>query len=125
MMSGARRRQRGFTLIEVLVALVIAGVALAACVRALGIGVTGTRNLQERMLALQAAENLLAELNLAQVFPQPGKTNSPCPQGPLQLTCEQDIQSSNNNNFRQITIRVRQGDGPALAQLNGILTSLR
>src|SRR3546814_10471858 len=76
-------RQRGFTLIEVLIALAIAGVALAACVRALGVGVNGVRNMQERSLAQQAAQNFLAEMRLQAVLPDLGRRNQPCPQGTL------------------------------------------
>lgn len=40
-MNKAWMAQRGFSLIEVLIALAIVGVALAACVRALGVSANG------------------------------------------------------------------------------------
>ncbi|AZV94291.1 type II secretion system minor pseudopilin GspI [Kerstersia gyiorum] len=120
-----RARTSGFTLIEVLVALAIAGVALAACVRALGLSASGTQAMRERSLALLSAENRMAELRLLNAFPGPGRQTENCPQGPLTLTCEQEIRSSNNTNFRQVTIRVRDAEGTVLADLRGLLSSLR
>lgn len=120
-----RSRQSGFTLIEVLVALAIAGVALAACVRALGLSASGTQAMRERSLALQSAENRMAELRLLNAFPGPGRQTENCPQGPLELVCEQEVRNSNNTNFRQVTLRVRNAEGIVLADLRGLLSSLR
>lgn len=121
----AGNRQRGFTLIEVLIALAIVGVALAACVRALGVGVNGVRNMQERSLAQQAAQNFLAEMRLQAVLPALGRRAQPCPQGTLAFTCEQVVQATPNNSFRRVTVRVKLDKGPVLAQLDGLMSRLR
>lgn len=114
----------GFTLIEVLVALAIVGVAMAASMRALGVSASGAAAMQQRSLALQAAENRLAELRLLRAFPPAGRTTEPCPQGPLAFICEQDVQNSVNSNFRLVAVRARLGQGPALAELYGLLSVL-
>ena len=77
------RAQAGFTLLEVLIALAIVRIALAASIRALGISAGGAHAMQQRSPALQAAENNLAELRLQRAFPVVGRTTVPCPQGPL------------------------------------------
>jgi len=120
----AQPMQSGFSLIEVLIALAIVSVALAASMRALGVSASGAEAMQQRSLALQAAENRLAELRLLRAFPSPGRSTEPCPQGPLALVCEQQIQTTVNGNFRQVTIRARLDKGPVLAELNGLLSSL-
>ncbi|MCK2094555.1 type II secretion system minor pseudopilin GspI [Thauera aromatica] len=118
------RSERGFTLIEVLIALAIVGVALGACIRAVGLGADGVRAMQERSLALWAGQNRLAELRLQRTFPDPGERSQPCPQGPLALVCEERIQNSGNTHFRQVRVRVHLADGPVLAELHGLLSIL-
>lgn len=120
-----RRCQRGFTLIEVLVALAIVGVALAASVRALGVGVTGVRHMQERSLAQQAAQNFLAELRLQAIFPPLGRRTQPCPQGTLAFRCEHDVQTTPNARFRRVSVQVRLDKGPVVARLDGLVSRLR
>ncbi len=116
--------QTGFTLLEVLIALAIVSVALAASVRALGVGANGAQAMQQRSLALQAAENRLTELRLMRSLPAPGRRTEPCPQGPLPLVCEQLFQTTVNRNFRLATVRARLRGGPVLAELNGLLSAL-
>lgn len=60
-----RLSSRGFTLIEVLVALAIVAIALAAAIRAVGLMTDGNGLLRDKSLALLAAESRLAELRLA------------------------------------------------------------
>lgn len=118
------RSQSGFTLVEVLIALVIVSVALLACIRALTLATHGAQSMQQRSLALLAAENRLAELRLQRAFPAAGRSIDACPQGPLPLVCEQRFQNTVNSNFRQVTIQVRLPEGPVLAELNGLLSPL-
>ena len=118
------RAQAGFTLVEVLVALAIVSIALTACLRALALAAGGAQAMQQRSLALLAAENRLAELRLLRAFPQAGRSTEACAQGRLALSCEQRFQNTVNGNFRQVTIRVRLPRGPVLAELNGLLSPL-
>lgn len=122
------RRQRGLTLIEVLVALAIIAVALAAALRATGLMAANNRALQDKALALIAAQNALVQLRLEQTLPAAGSRTQPCPQGGLRLECELVFTNSMNRSFRQVSVRVRDANAPrggALAQLDGLLSSLR
>lgn len=61
-----KRRARGFTLLEVLVALVVVAVAVAALGRAGSQVLSGQAELERRTWALWVADNALAELRLEQ-----------------------------------------------------------
>ena len=64
-------RARGFTLIEVLVALAVVALALAALTRAGSTALNTQAELESRTLALWVAENRLAEIRLQRAV-QPG-----------------------------------------------------
>ena len=57
-----RRRARGLSLIELLVFIVVVGVALAGVLSAINIGARGSANPMVRKQALAAAESLLEEI---------------------------------------------------------------
>jgi general secretion pathway protein I len=99
-------RTAGFTLLEVLVALVIIGVALAAAMRgamSLTNAADGTRM---KLLATLTAENRLLELRLARQRLDVGQTTADCEQGGVMFACEQVIKSTPNPFFRRIELRV-------------------
>src|SRR6184192_2439633 len=83
-----RRTGRGFTLLEVLVALVIIGTALGASLRAVGSLTQNSNGLRASMMATWSAENRLALIRLASEWPAVGKRSFDCPQGDLRLVCE-------------------------------------
>ncbi|APX74037.1 type II secretion system minor pseudopilin GspI [Achromobacter insolitus] len=122
-------RQRGFTLIEVLVALAIIAVAMGAALRATGVMAENNRALQDKTLALLAAQNALTQLRLEQVLPRAGTRSAACPQGGRALQCEMEFTNSMNRSFRQVSIKVRDAGasqtGAVLLQLDGLLSSLR
>ncbi|WP_424193187.1 type II secretion system minor pseudopilin GspI [Ampullimonas aquatilis] len=97
---------RGFTLIEVLVALTIVGVAMIATLRAAGNLTRNTDALRMRTLASVSAENRLVQMRLLQEFPPIGQRSTDCPQGELNLICEEEIKSTPNPNFRRVEVSV-------------------
>jgi general secretion pathway protein I len=114
---------RGFTLIEVLVALVIVAVALLAAVRATGSMAQTNAELRLRLLAQLAADNRIAELRAGGAFPAIGSRSAACPQGRAKLECVEEVKNTPNPAFRRIEVRVyasAQRDH-LLAELVGIL----
>lgn len=64
---------RGFTLIEVLVALAVLAIALSAAVMASGQYARGQAQRQELVFARMVAANVIAEARLAERWPQAGE----------------------------------------------------
>jgi general secretion pathway protein I len=118
-------RARGFTLLEVLVALVIIGVALAASMRG-AMSLTSTAEYsRDKLLALLTAENRLLELRLARERLEPGEEILPCEQGGIAFTCAQAVKPTPNPFFRRVEVRVylsdEAGNRQQLAELMTVL----
>lgn len=115
-------RARGFTLLEVLVALVIVGTALGASLRAVGSLTQNSDDLRAAMMATWSAENRLSQIRLAREWPALGKRQSACDQGDLALMCEEEVLATPNPYFRRVQVSVFAADNPGrrivqLAQL--------
>jgi general secretion pathway protein I len=100
---------RGFTLLEVLVALVIVGTALGASLRAVGSLAQNSSGLRAAMMATWSAENRLAQIRLTREYPAIGKRGFECSQGDLKLTCEEDVLTTPNPFFRRVEVSVFDG----------------
>ena len=72
--SRAQRRARGFTLLEVIVALAVLAIALAAVIEGITAYVGNTAYLRDRTLAHWVAMNKAAELQLQKAWPSAGST---------------------------------------------------
>jgi len=97
---------QGFTLLEVLVALVIVGTALGASLRAVGNLTINSGGLRASTLGAWSAENTLVNIRLAKIWPDVGTTSADCSQDDLQLICEQKVTQSSNANFRRVEVNV-------------------
>ncbi|MCQ9617047.1 type II secretion system minor pseudopilin GspI [Paenalcaligenes niemegkensis] len=75
----AHASQHGITLLEVLVALAIVAIALASITRAASTAITTNALLQEKTLALIAAESHLAELQISGIALSDDISPRPCP----------------------------------------------
>ena len=112
------RNERGFTLIEVLVALAIIAVAMAAAVRVAGLMTQSNGLLRDKSMAMLAAQSRLAELQLEGRLSSCKKTFA-CDQGRLKLRCEQTLSSSPDSQLVQVDVQVRDAsrEAPPLARL--------
>ncbi|WP_082012250.1 type II secretion system minor pseudopilin GspI [Burkholderia sp. A9] len=109
---------RGFTMIEVLVALAIIAVALAASIRAVGTMATNASDLHRRLLAGWSADNALAQLRLTHAWPEVGEQSFDCSQGNVQLVCTQRVSTTPNPVFRRVQMSVSMpGRAGVLAQM--------
>jgi general secretion pathway protein I len=107
-----RRHSQGFTLLEVLVALVIVGTALGASLRAVGSLTQNSGDLRASMMATWSAENRLAQVRLAGEWPPFGRRSFQCPQAELRLVCEEEVLATPNPFFRRVEVSVHEAGFP-------------
>jgi general secretion pathway protein I len=116
---------RGFTLIEVLVALVIVAIALGAGIKAAGALGNNAERLTQVSAAQWCAENLLTELRLTQQsqgqFPDIGETPFSCEQLGRSYTGKLKVSPTPNPNFRRIDAAVADDRGTPLLSLSTIM----
>ena len=105
-MTISHSKNRGFTLLEVLVALVIVGTALGASLRAVGSLTSNSAGLRASMMATWSAENRLVQIRLEHQFPAIGKRSFECPQGDLKLLCQEEVLASPNPRLRRVEVSV-------------------
>jgi general secretion pathway protein I len=122
---------RGFTLIEVLVALTIASVALLAALRATSTLTQGLQDMRQRTYALWSAENRLATIRVVSEWPEVGRRQFDCSQGGILLVCDEEVFATPNPFFRRVEVSVRAQQGTPqstetqrLARLVGFATNV-
>lgn len=109
-------RARGFTLLEVLVALAIIAVALAAAFRGATLGTEGAELLRTRTLAQWVAQNRVALAQLSEPWPGLGERSGEAEQaGQRFLWCE-TVSGTPNPNLRKVEVAVSTQDQPSYVQ---------
>jgi general secretion pathway protein I len=123
-MTNLKTPARGFTLLEVLVALAILAIALGAALRASSVTIDQAQTMKYKLLAQWCAENQLAEQIARKRWPAPGMQTGRTVQAGLALDWDQSVTSTANPAFRRIEIKVyaNRDHAYALAQLVGFLT---
>ncbi|NMM78208.1 type II secretion system protein GspI [Acidovorax sp. SRB_14] len=106
--------QRGFTLVEVLVALAIVAIALLAGLQATS---ALTRNAQRQadvLLAHLCAENELVQVRLSRQMPSVGDSQHSCVQAGREFTVAVAVRPTPNPSFRRVDAQVLAEGSPVL-----------
>lgn len=119
--------ERGFTLIEVLVAVAVLALALGAFVSGGSRYADHARHIQDKNLALWVAHNRLVEYRVADHWPDTGTGDGRAEMGGREWLWESEIEESPDPAVRRAEIRVfRIVDGEPrelpLARLTGFIT---
>ncbi|MDB5874058.1 MAG: type secretion system protein GspI [Ramlibacter sp.] len=113
-MNAARRPPRGFTLIEVLVALAIVAIALAAGLRATSALTTNALRQSSVLLAHICAENELVKVRLARQMPGIGDTSVTCEQAGRSFEVKLSVLPTPNPSFQRVDAQVFDAAAPVL-----------
>ena len=106
------KRPGGFTLVEILVALAILAIALAATTRAAGLATDGARETRARLLATWAAGNRIAEMRARSLYPSPAVTTTPVEQGGLAFVIRETVEDTPNPTIRRLELAVSDAAEP-------------
>jgi general secretion pathway protein I len=102
----------GFTLIEILIAVAILAIALAATTRAASIATDGALQTRQRLLATWAAQNRIAELRARHVFPPVATARLDAQQAGLALVMEETVVETPNPAIRRVDVAVAEARAP-------------
>ena len=117
-----RSTRRGFTLVEVLIALVILAIALAAAARAANIASVGAEESKLRTLATWVAQNRVVLLTATRSFPPAGVSAGKSNMAGIDFEWQQTTADTANAAFRKIELRVfRPNDPQTLTSLTAYM----
>ncbi|MBB6560975.1 general secretion pathway protein I [Acidovorax soli] len=107
-------RQRGFTLVEVLVALSIVAIALMAGLQSTSALTRNALRQSDIVLAQLCAENELVRMRLSRQMPSVGDSTQPCEQAGRRLDVRVTVRPTPNPSFRRVDAQVLDGENSIL-----------
>lgn len=113
---------RGFTLIEVLIALAIVAIALTAGVQASSALLYNAQRQSDTLLAQLCAENELVKMRLSRQMPGAGDTELSCEQAGRSFGVTLSVFTTPNPSFRRVEAKVRDGTEQSAKPLLSVST---
>ncbi|MEI8170518.1 MAG: type II secretion system minor pseudopilin GspI [Rhodoferax sp.] len=113
-MSLRRFKTRGFTLVEVLVALGIVAIALTAGLQATAALTRNAQRQSDVLLAQMCAENELIKTRLSRQMPDVGDSTVACEQAGQSFSVVLAVRPTPNPNFRRVDAQVLSGETSVL-----------
>ncbi len=112
-------RPRGFTLLEVLVALAVLAVGLAALVQAGGAGARNAAYLKEKTLAHWVAMNKAAEYQLAGQWPGVGRRSGTVVMAGREWRWQVEVKATPDGDVRRLEVSVYpdRGEEPLVRRI--------
>lgn len=112
---------KGFTLIEVMVALAIVAITLGAGIKAAGSLTGNTQRLADMSAAQWCADNRITALRLAHLYPDVGDGTFACEQLGRSYNGRQIVRPTPNPNFRRVDEQMLDEGGNPILTLSTVL----
>ncbi len=117
-----RKKQTGFLLVEILVALVILAIPLAAITRAVSQAIDTTAALRDRNIAMWVAQDRLTMHRIERDWPSLKTTTGTSEMADRSWRWQEKVISTPIVQLRRVEIEIRDENGPdVLAKLVGFL----
>ncbi len=117
-----RKKQTGFLLVEILVALVILAIPLAAITRAVSQAIDTTAALRDRNIAIWVAQDRLTMHRIERDWPSLKTTTGTSEMADRSWRWQEKVISTPVAQLRRVEIEIRDENGPdVLAKLVGFL----
>jgi general secretion pathway protein I len=119
------KQARGFTLLEVLVAIAVLSLALLAAIRSTSAAIQTTEALRQRIAADWVAADRLAEHRVRRTWPGVGEREGEITQAGVRLLWRERVAATPNSRFRRVEVTVFSSDSSAqpLTTLSGFLVN--
>ena len=114
--------QTGFTLIEVLVALAIVAITLAAGSRAADTLLRSGQRFTDVTAAQWCADNALSNVKFSHQLPNIGQSELQCEQLGVHYTLLMSVQSTPNPQFRRIDVQVTDEQQQPVVRLSAVIS---
>jgi general secretion pathway protein I len=105
------RSRRGFTLVEVLVALIIVATCMSALLGAMTSAADAAYHMRDHMFAEWVALNRIAEVRMQPRMPKTGKTDGEAEMAGRKWEWQQDVKPLQLENMFRIDVSVRPKEG--------------
>lgn len=116
------KRSAGFTLVEILVALAIVAIAMAAVQRSFAQVIDSTLILRDRNIALWVAQNKLVQYRLEEYWPAVGSRTNTAIMANKEWDLQEKVSATQIPNVRRVELDISErGSEYSLAHLVGLV----
>jgi len=120
--TAAKKSARGFTLLEVMIALAVFAITAIALLSQSNQGVSQSLYLEEKSYALWLAENTLTELRLKPEWPPLGAQEDQLTQFNRDWLIQTQVSGTGEKGLRRVDVKVsRSEDNKTLSSLQGYI----